>query len=238
MRRPNTNRVTIVCEVGCQIFRQVRNIALWNYISYAGPRISLESTADILPEMTPFLRQFRRNSLARWVHKLERINRRLQRIGGVKLGLVENLNITSFPSLDDYMLLLHSDKLSSCFEALVSFGEKVAPLISSHPRNRIWHINDYVLIQRRHWKTLARYVMNLLQLLRVADPDTCTGSCINESGRPSSWPDQDRLQSAMRRAGEIYGCFGEANIDVPLVLGHLVPSFERDRRIIDSTRPS
>jgi hypothetical protein len=196
------------------------NTALWNYISYAGPRISLASTAGILPETTPFLRHFRRNSLARWVQKMELMNRRLQLIGGVKLGLVENPDVTSFPSLDDYMLLLHSDKLASCFEALVSFGEKVAPRIRSHPRACSWQIDIYLLIQRRHWKTLARHVMNLLQLLRVADPDTF----INETARPSAWPDQDRLQIAMRRAGEIYGRFREADISVSCLVPRLLAS--------------
>jgi hypothetical protein len=146
---------------------------------------------------------------------MELMNRRLQQIGGVEMGLVESPDLSPldeqrFSSLDDYMLLLHSDKLASCLEALVSFAEKMVPLISSHPRARSWQINFYLLVQRRHWKTLARHVMNLLQLLRVADPDTFD----YEPARSCSWPDQDRLQSAMRRAGEIYGCYGEADISV------------------------
>ena len=161
-----------------------------------------------MPEIEPFLLHFRKRSLARWEQKKDSLNKRLLR--AAKSGHLENPNKMKFQSLDDYMLYLHSDLLAQNMDSLVVFAERILPLIRSDPSARIWHFHEALLIQRRHWKSLARQVMNLVKLLSVA-----FNADFDQQVDLDLWPDQERLCDAMLRAQRIYGEFAEAEDNCP-----------------------
>lgn len=159
-----------------------------------------------MPEAIPFLKHFSAGAVAEWEKQLILNRQVLER--GLKMKLLRRAPLSSFTTLDAFMLHLHSDILSDILEAYASFAKKVVPLILAEPDAQGWFFHKNLLVQRRDWRQLARRVLNLVKLLSVANHNDPSAD-----SRPE-WPHRDRLRSALRRAESAYGAFAVADIIV------------------------
>ena len=129
---------------------------------------------------------------------------------GLRMRLLPNsraLRLSSFNSLDTFMLHIHAKKIALCLDSLISFAEKVEPLIRLDPFAHAWFLHEDILIQRQHWRRLARHVLNLTMLLGHTEPDSPASTAGGAGWLPSPdvWPGQEALRDAVRRAARVYG---------------------------------
>ena len=116
------------------------------------------------------------------------------------LAPIKNLGRYRFQTLDPFMLYLHSDKIAESLESFETFASRLLPAIQKDKDSESWSISREIFIHRRHWLALCTQVMNIVKLVGhfdEAEPGTLT------------WPGQERLSAAARRAAQAYGPFAD-----------------------------
>ena len=111
-----------------------------------------------------------------------------------------------YQTLDEYILFLHSDKVSEALEGFSVFADRLLPSIEENKDADSWRINREILIHRHHWFALCKRVMNIVKLVGHFD-ETEPGSL--------TWPGQEGLSAAARRAAQAYGPFADPDSACP-----------------------
>ena len=160
-------------------------------------RLKSSDVAEELPEILAEAKHFQKKILSQYEEGMSAHNSLL--IRGMEQGLSRLIPAHKLmcPSLDSYLLRLHSDKISDILESLTAFAKRVSLIIlDNHDARRIV-LNRHILIHRCHWRSLGRRVMHLIRQI-----------CICEEGlrkdTPELWPNWRRLQCAARQAALIY----------------------------------
>ena len=180
------------------IFRCARRASLLKHVSFAGKALSLTKLAQHLPEINHMAKYFGYNSISQWRSNME-LDRSIAR-RSLKLGLCSRLAADSIVAhtLDDYMLELHATILASVLESFGVFANRITPLIQKDPDAPAWWLNSQILVQRRHWRLLARRVNALVSVVL----DRLETSIKRNR---SSLPGEVRLREAARAAACIFG---------------------------------
>ena len=160
--------------------------------------------ANLLPEVKPFMLQFKKKDLAIWKNRLRCHNALLAR--GMTVGsdreyrwLRAKAKSLQFDCLDSFMFHTHPSTLTNLLDALNSFSDKMSSIASTQPLALAWYLGNHLLIQARRWKRFKSRFRELLARLT------------EHSRKPTHYvcecPEQERLRAAMRRATGI--CFGQ-----------------------------
>jgi hypothetical protein len=182
---------------------RIPSTSLTRYISFARHRLTRAAMASLLPEISPDnIDRLHGETLLLWNREMIARNAALDRARLVQNTAESQHAKQRFSSLDEYVLIVHADKILLVLERLVKFGERVVPLIREDATARAWFLNEHLLIQAHHWRVLARNVMSLvsqLGLLEAGDVRDArySGICL----------DDIKLLNAGRRAVEIYGVY-------------------------------
>ena len=117
----------------------------------------------------------------------------------VKMGLISRLAAERVlaPTLDAYMLEMHSEKVAAVLESFTSFARRIVPLSQRDPDAPCWRISDDILVQRRHWIALTRLVKELVSIIM-----DCLES--DRTRRRANLQGQIMLRAAAREAAWIY----------------------------------
>lgn len=186
----------------------MRRTRIVRYLSFTHGRFSSLKLARRLPELHQSEPSFK--SLNSWTRDMVDHNEILHRGEVLRMNLVGGIKRLTFSSLDRYIMQIHAKSIAKVLNALSKFADRVIPLIQLDRAARSWIIVNQIVIQRRHWFTLARQVMNLLKLLGFDDARMSLGS-----GSPpwrSPWADFDLLAAAACKAAGQYGRFSVADI--------------------------
>jgi hypothetical protein len=188
------------------MLQRIHSTSLIRFISFARNRLTRAAIASLLPEIFPEIDPFDEDNLRIWNQDMIAHNAALDRGQLVSIERKHQLAKPYFISLDDYVRQMHPDKILIILEQLVKFGERVVPLVREDETARAWFLNEHLLIQAHHWKTLASRVMNLVkQLGLLAATDASNGP------QTITWQDDVELVNAGRRAVEIYGVHAADN---------------------------
>jgi hypothetical protein len=125
-----------------------------------------------------------------------------------------------YSSLDSYILQIHSIEIVRVLDSLISFAERIMPLILLDEDASEWWFHPSLLIHRQHWFRLAHHALKLAYLARHAlKPDghsssprlSRTGSGADQGAYPEveEWPDWDRLRESAERALDVFGAFSK-----------------------------
>ena len=189
-----------------RLFPLIRKLSILKHLSYGREPCSLLATAKILPEVIPFLLDFKMRDISRWEEEMQYHNAILHR--GSKVikqdllpaqRLLINACSRQFRSLDHYILNMHADKLANILEACLNFAERVYPLVLADPGAPAWRIHKQFFIQSRKWRQLKRRVLDLIDLLiELANKSkTIYGGHRNSV---DDWPNHDMMWDAVQRA--------------------------------------
>ncbi len=147
------------------IFRCGQRASILKHISFAGMAINKEEMVQVLPEILPVIKYFGPSSISQWRSSMELdrdIVGRSVRMGLLSRAAAENILA---PTLDDYMLEMHSDKIVAVLESFTCFARRIVPLVRNDPDAPCWWINSEVLVQRKHWYFLSRRVTALVSTI-------------------------------------------------------------------------
>ena len=186
------------------LFELVRRLSIFKYLSYGEAPLSRSVTANLLPEVKPFMLHFKKKDLAIWKDRLRCHNALLAR--GMTVGsdreyrwLRAKAKSLQFDCLDSFMFHTHPSTLTNLLDALISFSDKMSSIASTQPLALAWYLGNHLLIQARRWKRFKSRFRELLARLT------------EHSRKPTHYvcecPEQERLRAAMRRATGI--CFGQ-----------------------------
>jgi hypothetical protein len=152
------NPAMLICHCG-------QRASFLKHISFAGMDLGKEEMIRILPEGLPLIKYFGPNSISQWRSNME-LDRNI--VGrSVKMGLFSRLAAEEVlaPTLDDYMLEMHSDKIAAVLESFTCFARRIVPLIRNDPDAPCWWINNDILVQRRHWISLSQRVVSMVGII-------------------------------------------------------------------------
>ena len=186
------------------LFELVRRLSIFKYLSYGEAPLSRSVTANLLPEVKPFMLHFKKKDLAIWKDRLRCHNALLAR--GMTVGsdreyrwLRAKAKSLQFDCLDSFMFHTHPSTLTNLLDALISFSDKMSSIASTQPLALAWYLGNHLLIQARRWKRFKSRFRELLARLT------------EHSRKPTHYvcecPEQERLRAALRRATGI--CFGQ-----------------------------
>ena len=176
------------------------------FISFSRRRIFVTKLIKHLPEITPSRRFFGKDSKQKWLDEMNFHHQNIDRASRVALAPIKNLGRYRFQTLDPFMLYLHSDKIAESLESFETFASRLLPAIQKDKDSESWSISREIFIHRRHWLALCTQVMNIVKLVGhfdEAEPGTLT------------WPGQERLSAAARRAAQAYGPFADPDSACP-----------------------
>jgi hypothetical protein len=147
------------------IHRCGQRASLLKHISFAGPALDNKELVQFLPEILPVIKYFGPNSISQWRSNME-LDRNI--VGqSLRMGLLSRLAAERVlaPTLDDYMLEMHCEKVAAVLESFTCFARRIVPLIRSDPDAPCWWINSEILVQRKDWSQLSRRVSALVKTI-------------------------------------------------------------------------
>lgn len=200
---PQTEESQIICAI--------RQLRVLRYLSFTHGQFSKQRIARCFPELQQINRLFGRWSAQTWADKMAAHNAILLRGESMRLQVIGRVKRLRFSSLDCYILQMHAEDIAGVLNGLSEFAQRVLPKIQQNRIARTWPICNQILIQRRHWLSFARSVMNLLKLLGFDEPRM--NGPLSLSAWLSPWPDFDVLAVAARRAALHFRAFGAADMD-------------------------
>ena len=160
--------------------------------------LETEKMIQLLPEILHVIEYFGPNSISQWKSNMDLDRNIVKR--SVKMGLLSRLAAEKVlaPTLDDYMLEMHLDKIAAVLESFTCFARRIVPLIRTDPDAPCWWVNSEILVQRRHWIALSQRVKLLVSTIL---------DCLKSARirRRSSLQGQVILRAAAREAAWIYG---------------------------------
>ena len=112
-------------------------------------------------------------------------------------------------SLDLFLLQMHSAELAEVLGFFSAFGRRILPLVISSPDSDFWWLSEEVSIQRRHWFSLCRRMMNLLRLLGLDNRNEAIPFPL------SPWPDFSSLRLAAAGVLDTFGGFAGPDSALP-----------------------
>ncbi len=112
--------------------------------------LETEEMIQVLPEILPVIKYFGPDSISQWKSNMDLDRNIVKR--SVKMGLLSPLAAEKLlaPTLDDYMLEMHSDKIAAVLESFTCFARRIVLLIRTDPDAPCWWINSEILMQHRH----------------------------------------------------------------------------------------
>jgi hypothetical protein len=159
--------------------------------------IKNKELVQMLPEILPVIKYFGPNSISQWSSSMELdrdIVGRSVRMGLLSRAAAENVLA---PTLDDYMLEMHSDKIAAVLESFTCFARRIVPLVRNDPDAPCWWIDSEVLVQRKHWYLLSRRVTALAStIMKCLETDRIR--------KRSNWHARAILLTAAQEAARIY----------------------------------
>jgi hypothetical protein len=179
------------------IFQCIRRASLIRHISFTKMRLKISDVAKLLPEILAGSKHFQKRFLPRYEKEMSEHNSLLAR--GMSQGLSRLIPAHKLicPSLDSYLLRMHSEKLSDVLESLTAFAKRISPIIlDDTDANRIL-INKHLLIHQRHLHSLGRHVLRLVRQICALEHE------INKD-TAELCPTQRRLQAAASQAALVY----------------------------------
>ena len=186
------------------LFELIRSLSIFKYLSYGEAPLSRSVAANLLPEVKPFMLQFKKKDLAIWKNRLRCHNALLAR--GMTVGsdreyrwLRAKAKSLQFDCLDSFIVDVYPSTMTDLLDALISFSDRVSSVARTQPLALAWNLGNHLLIQARRWKQFQSRFRELL-------------ACLTENSRkPTHYvcecPEQERLRAAMQRATVI--CFGQ-----------------------------
>jgi hypothetical protein len=178
------------------IFRRGRRASLLMHISFGGKALEITAIAKLIPELIPIITHFGTKSISQWRKNMELDRQVVQR--SVQLGLVSQSGSERFfGTLDDYMLEMHSDKITAVLKSFTLFALRIVPLIQKDPNAQCWWINSEILVQRRHWRSLSRRIIALVSIVI---------ECLekNFQRNQSNLPGEVKLRAAARETAVMF----------------------------------
>ena len=167
------------------------------HLSYTKMRLAHSDVAKELPEISAESQHFRKRFLSHYEDERSAHNSLLLRGVGQGLGRLIPAHKLMCPTLDSYLLRLHSDKISDVLESLTAFAERVSLiLLENHDDSRIV-LNRHLLMHRRHWRALGRRVLHLIRQICLREEEL-------RKVAPELWPSWSRLQSAASKTALVY----------------------------------
>ena len=192
----------------------IHRCCLLRYISYAGRRLKKARVFKLLPGAREIAQNF--PSVSELQQQLQTHNKSLLR--GERMRLDPKLKVQTLicPSLDVFVLQMHSRDVAKALNSLRMFGSRVVELIQQEPLASEWWLDRNLLVHQRDWKSLCVAVMRIIRLTgfgdSVSDPE---GVIVTPTPAIDRWPDRDLLESAARSASSIFGPFETQLSDCP-----------------------
>ena len=194
------------CRASRWILHLFQRARISRFISFSKERLSAEQISRCLPEIVHISSHFGKDLRACWLYELNLHNQAVSRAIHMALAPARGLERFMSQTLDEYILLFHSDKISEALECFSVFADRLLPAIQENKDADSWRINREILIHRHHWFALCKRVVNIVKLVGhfdEAEPGTLT------------WPGQERLSAAARRAAQAYGPFADPDSACP-----------------------
>ena len=179
------------------------------FISFSKERIPADQISRCLPEILDISSLFGKDLCAHWLYELNLHNQAVSRASQMLHAPTKSLDALErfrYQTLDEYILFLHSDKISEALEGFSVFADRLLPSIEENKDADSWRINTEILIHRHHWFALCKRVVNIVKLVGhfdEAEPGALT------------WPGQERLSAAAQRAAQAYGPFADPDSACP-----------------------
>jgi hypothetical protein len=199
-------------QVDCDkedIFKCIRKASLIRHISYTKMRLTHSEVSEDLPEILAESKHFQKRFISQYEAERSAHNSLLAR--GMNQGLSRLIPAHKLicPSLDSYLLRLHSDKIADILESLTAFAQRVSLILNDNHNDRRIALNRHLLMHRRHWRSLSRQVLHLIRQICICEAEL-------RKNTPELWPNWSRLQSAAKQAALVYARMMPADARVQL----------------------